>query len=316
MQQRNKQGLSIIVPLYNEEESVALLSSRIHDAVAERFEYEIIFVDDGSTDRSWQVIGQLKQQDPERISGIRFRRNYGKSVALQRGFEKASMEYIATLDADLQDDPYELPSLIDKLEEGYDMINGWKKERKDPLSKTIPSRFFNYITSLATGIRLHDFNCGLKVYRQEVVQQINLYGELHRYVPYLVHQQGFQRIGEKRVRHHPRKYGSSKFGFARFIRGFLDLLTVIFLNHYLKRPMHFFGSLGSAFLVIGGGIVLYLVIMRLFFEVYLTGRPLLQFGILFLLLGVQFFAIGLLGELINQVNSRHDGDDINIKEEL
>lgn len=315
IKQTGHPALSIVVPLYNEEASLRELFNQIQAAVSGKHTYEVIFVDDGSNDRSWEEICSLKEEF-ENVRGIRFRRNYGKSVALQKGFEIAQGKYVATLDSDLQDDPNEIPLMIDQLEKGYDLISGWKKVRKDPLTKTIPSRFFNYITSMATRIKLHDFNCGLKVYRSEVTKKLVLYGELHRYIPFLAHQQGFSRIGEKEVKHHPRKYGESKFGFTRFIKGFLDLITLLFLNSYMQRPMHFFGTMGTLFLGVGGLITLYLVIMRLFFQVYLTNRPLLLFGILLLVLGVQFFSLGLLGEMFNKGRNQGEQDSINIQEKV
>lgn len=310
-----KIDLSVVVPLLNEEESLRELFRQIQQAVTEKYTFEVIFVDDGSTDRSWEVICALKKEY-EKVKGLRFRRNYGKSVALQKGFEIARGRYVATMDADLQDDPAEVPLMLDQLEEGYDLISGWKKVRKDPITKTIPSRFFNYITSIATGIKLHDFNCGLKVYRSEVTKMLSIYGELHRYIPFLADQQGFSRIGEKVVKHHPRKYGESKFGFTRFIKGFLDLITLLFLSSYMQRPMHFFGTLGTLFLGVGGLITLYLAIMRLFFQVYLTNRPLLLFGVLLLVLGVQFFSLGLLGEMLNKGRNQGERDSINIREKV
>jgi len=310
----NGVDVTVVVPLYNEVDSLGELTDRIGQALSPKWNYEIILVDDGSDDGSWDAIDRLSEASGN-IHGIRFRRNYGKSAALQQGFLRARGTYIATMDADLQDDPMEIPEMIRQIEEeGLELVSGWKKVRHDPISKTIPSIFFNYVTSLTTGIKLHDFNCGLKVYRCDVVRHITLYGELHRYIPYLAKQQGFDRIGERVVQHHPRKFGDSKFGLSRFIKGFLDLLTLLFLGHYMKRPMHFFGGIGSLFLIIGGGITVYLTIMRLFFEVYLTGRPLFLFGILFLLLGVQFFSIGFLGEMFNQNRAGSYGDPINIKD--
>jgi glycosyltransferase involved in cell wall biosynthesis len=306
--------VSVIVPLLNEVGSLEELTRRIDQALSGRYRYEIIFIDDGSTDGSWDQIRSMSESS-EHIFGIRFRRNYGKSAALQQGFSRARGDFVATLDSDLQDDPAEIPPMIGMIQtDGLDLVSGWKKVRHDPLSKTIPSRFFNYVTSLVTGIKLHDFNCGLKVYRREVVRHLTLYGELHRYIPYLVKQQGFGQIDEKVVQHHPRLYGESKFGLSRFLKGFLDLLTLLFLGHYMKRPMHFFGGIGTLFLLIGGGITIYLTIMRLFFQVYLTGRPLFLFGILFILLGVQLFSIGFLGEIFNQNRVGTQGDPVNVSE--
>lgn len=290
--------ISVVVPLYNEAQSLNELTQKIHDALS-KFEYEIIFVDDGSDDESWQVIQQLSN-DYSQVQGIRFRKNNGKSDALQTGFEYSSAHYVVTMDADLQDDPYEVPGMIKMLEDGYDLISGWKKKRHDPISKTIPSRFFNAVTRFTTGIRLHDFNCGLKAYRREVVESIFLYGELHRYVPLLAKWKGFDKIGEKVVRHHPRKHGKTKFGLSRFLNGFLDLLTLLFVNRYTRQPMHFFGTLGVLFLVIGVGISGWLAYLKIFEGEPLSNRPLLFLGILLILLGVQFFSIGFLGEIYNR----------------
>ncbi len=306
--------VSVVVPLLNEEESLTELFEAIHNALNPRFSYEIIFVDDGSTDGSWKIIESLQQRSTN-IRGIQFRRNYGKSTALQKGFEIAQGTFIATLDADLQDDPSEIPLMIDQmLSEGLDLVSGWKQKRHDPLSKTIPSRFFNAVTSRISGIKLKDFNCGLKVYRREVVENIEIYGEMHRYIPVLAKWEGFTRIGEKVVLHHPRKYGKTKFGISRFINGFLDLVTLIFIHVYFQRPMHFFGSIGFASLSLGAAITAYLVVMRIFFEQYLSNRPLLLFGILLLVLGLQFFSVGFLGEMLNK--SRNKQRQINIRKTI
>jgi len=305
--------ISLVIPLLNESESLAELIKRIHDAVSDHYHYEIIFVDDGSTDDSWDVIKNLAQ-DRDYIHGIKFRRNYGKSTALQKGFERARGNYVVTMDADLQDDPFEIPEMITMLKEGYELVSGWKKQRYDPITKTIPSRFFNFVTSLVTGIKLHDFNCGLKAYRKEVLDSIYLYGEMHRYVPLLANWEGFDKIGEKVVHHHPRKYGESKFGISRFIKGFLDLVTLVFVNTFNQRPMHFFGTLGTLFLGIGGIITVYLAILKIFFHEYLSRRPLLIFGVLFLVLGVQFFSIGFLGEMVSR--NQPDRHPVNIRDQI
>lgn len=304
--------LSIVIPLLNEQESLAELASRIDAAIGSR-SYEILFVDDGSTDGSWDVIASLSAADP-RIKGIRFRRNYGKSLALQKGFERARGTYIATMDADLQDDPNELPAMFAMLDSGYDLVSGWKQVRHDPISKTIPSKFFNGVTSRMSGIDLHDFNCGLKVYKREVIESIELYGEMHRYIPLLAKWQGFSKIGEKVVTHHARKYGKTKFGLSRFMNGFLDLITLMFIHTYMNKPMHFFGTLGFVSLSTGGAIVTYLAYMRVFHEVYLSNRPLLLFGILLLVMGVQLFSIGFVGEMLNNTEKR--GRKVNIREEV
>lgn len=304
--------LSVVIPLLNEQESLAELASRIDAALGSRA-YEILFVDDGSTDGSWDVIASLSAADL-RIKGIRFRRNYGKSLALQKGFERARGTYIATMDADLQDDPNELPAMFAMLDSGYDLVSGWKQVRHDPISKTIPSKFFNGVTSRMSGIDLHDFNCGLKVYKREVIESIELYGEMHRYIPLLAKWQGFSKIGEKVVTHHARKYGKTKFGLSRFMNGFLDLITLMFIHTYMNKPMHFFGTLGFVSLSTGGAIVTYLAYMRVFHEVYLSNRPLLLFGILLLVMGVQLFSIGFVGEMLNNTEKR--GRKVNIREEV
>lgn len=291
--------ISIVVPLYNEEESLKELEQQISSALKSDYAYEIIFVDDGSSDRSWQVIKNLKEKG-EHIKGISFRNNYGKSTALQAGFDIARGEFIVTMDADLQDDPKEVPEMVQMLKEGYDLVSGWKKERHDPISKTIPSKFFNFVTRLSADIKLHDFNCGLKAYKRDVVKNIYLYGELHRYVPMLAKRAGFGRITEKVVTHHPRKYGNTKFGLSRFINGFLDLITILFVQRYLQKPMHFFGSIGVLMLFAGGVINIYLAYIKLVLGMGIGDRPLLFLGILLMVVGVQFFSTGLLGELINR----------------
>ncbi len=300
--------ISVIVPLLDESQSLPLLTEKIDDALR-NWEYEIIFVDDGSTDNSWQVICDLKKRYRS-VSGIRLQRNYGKSDALQTGFRKARGRYIVTLDADLQDDPAEIPEMIGMLDEGYDLVSGWKKVRHDPITKTIPSKFFNFVTRKSTGIDLHDFNCGLKAYRKEVVDSIYLYGELHRYIPLLAKWEGYDRIAEKEVKHHPRKYGQTKFGISRFMHGFLDLVTLLSVNHYLQRPMHLFGTLGVLFLIIGGIINLYLAYIKIIYNEPLGNRPLLFLGILLVVIGVQFFSIGFLGEMINKGRSRQQKPNV------
>ena len=241
-------NISVVIPLYNEDESLPPLMEWIHKVMMEnQFTYEVVFVDDGSRDKSWSVIEALAQDYPA-VRGIRFQRNYGKSAALQKGFEAAAGEVIITMDADLQDSPDEIPELYRLIvEEGYDLVSGWKKKRYDPISKTIPSKFFNYITRVVSGIKLNDFNCGLKSYRKDVVKAIEVYGEMHRYVPLLAKWAGFDKIGEKEVEHRARQYGKSKFGLNRFINGFLDLISIVVVQKYLKKPMHFFGAWGHGF---------------------------------------------------------------------
>lgn len=290
--------ISIVVPLFNEEESLPELTAAIADAISSQYSYEIIFVDDGSTDTSFQVVKDLSAGN-DQVRGISFGHNYGKSVALQAGFEKVEGKYVVTMDADLQDDPNEVPEMIQMLKDGLDMVSGWKKERYDPISKTVPSKFFNYVTRKAAGIQLHDFNCGLKAYKREVIDNIYLYGELHRYIPMLAKKEGYTRIGEKVVKHHPRKYGKTKFGLSRFINGFLDLITILFVQRYFQKPMHFFGTFGLLLLMIGTGINFYMAALKIFLGLGIGNRPLLFLGILLMVLGIQLLSTGLIGELVN-----------------
>lgn len=291
--------ISIVIPLYNEQESLSHLVEKIREVIAkEQYEAEIIFVDDGSTDDSLKILQQLREQYPELIRIISFRKNYGKSAALSVGFRYASGEVIITMDADLQDDPEEIPRLIAELEKGYDLVSGWKKKRYDPINKTLPSRFFNFVTSKLTGIPLHDFNCGLKAYRKEVVEDIPVYGELHRFLPVLANWQGY-RVGEIPVRHHPRRFGKTKFGISRFFHGFFDLITVLFITRYRKTPLYIFGGLGSVFFLTGFLVELYLSILKLSGTVGITRRPLFFLGILLIIVGIQFFSLGLLGDMIS-----------------
>lgn len=288
--------VSILVPLLNERENLEPLLAKIQEAMAPLGkQYEVIFVDDGSTDGSFQVLERLNAENRE-VKAIQFRMNHGKSAALAVGFENASGEVIITMDADLQDDPAEIPNLLSKLQEGYDLVSGWKFKRRDPISKTVPSRLFNRVTSLLSGIKIHDFNCGLKAYRKEVTENIRIYGELHRYLPVLAHWKGFK-IGEIKVRHHPRLHGKSKFGLGRFINGFLDLLTVMFLTKYTRRPLHLFGVLGLVLFLAGLVINLYLTYLW-FLKVGIGRRPLLFLGVLLVMVGVQFILMGLIGEMI------------------
>ncbi|MBO6585874.1 MAG: glycosyltransferase family 2 protein [Gracilimonas sp.] len=293
--------ISIVVPVYNEEESLPELEKAISKALSADYSYEIIFVDDGSSDKSWQQVLSMGGEK-DFIHGIALSHNYGKSVALQAGFEKAQGKYVVTMDADLQDDPNEVPEMVQMLKDGYDLVSGWKKERHDPISKTIPSKFFNFVTRKVAGIELHDFNCGLKAYRAEVVKNIYLYGELHRYIPMLAKREGYTRITEKVVTHHPRKYGKTKFGLSRFMNGFLDLITITFVQRYLQKPMHFFGTVGVLLLLAGGGINLYMALLKFVYRQGIGDRPLLFLGILLMVVGVQFFSTGLLGEMINKNN--------------
>jgi glycosyltransferase involved in cell wall biosynthesis len=290
--------LSIVIPVLDEEGSIPDLVDRIRSVCdGSGFSFEVLFVDDGSTDETWDVIRAMHERDA-RVAGIRFRRNYGKSAALAVGFERARGRYVVTMDGDLQDDPAEIPGLIALLETGYDLVSGWKKKRQDPLSKTVPSRFFNFVTRRIAGIPLHDFNCGLKAYRSEVVKTVKVYGELHRYIPLLAKWEGFDRITEKEVQHYPRRYGATKFGFERFLRGFLDLLSVTFLTRFASRPMHFFGTFGTLAFMGGFIISLWISIDKLFFGHPIGDRPLLLFGVALILVGVQMFTTGLIGQMI------------------
>lgn len=289
--------LSIVVPCYNEAASLRQLADEIRTACAEAgLTFEVWLVDDGSDDETWERIQAIHREDP-RYAGIRFRRNHGKAAALAVGFDRVRAPYVATIDADLQDDPAEIPALLEKLEEGYDLVSGWKKDRKDSWKKTVPSRLFNAVTRAVSGIPLRDFNCGLKVYRREVVQSVQIYGELHRYIPLLAKWEGFDRIAEKPVRHRSRRHGSTKFGSERFIRGFLDLVSVVFLTRFAARPMHFFGSLGTLCFLVGFVINIYLTVLKLMGQ-SLSDRPLLFLGMLLILVGIQLFSTGLLGEMI------------------
>jgi len=293
--------ISVIVPLYNEEESLSELSTWISSVMEKNnFTWELIMVDDGSTDGSWNVIRELSSID-RHIKGIRFRRNYGKSAALNSGFEACSGKVVITMDADLQDSPDEIPGLHDMIaKDGADLVSGWKKKRHDPISKTIPSRFFNWTTRKASGINnLHDFNCGLKAYRKEVIKSIEVYGEMHRYIPVIAKWAGFSNIQEKVVEHRARKYGTTKFGLERFINGFLDLMSIMFVSRFGKKPMHLFGMLGMLSFVGGFLIALKLIIDKYFFNIYnMTDRPLFYFGMLAMILGTQLFLAGFLAELI------------------
>ena len=294
--------ISVVVPLLNEAESLPELEAWIRRVMDEHgFSYEIVFVDDGSTDNSWAVIQQLSEANPN-VKALRFRRNYGKSPALNEGFKVVEGDVVITMDADLQDSPDEIPGLYKMIkEEGYDLVSGWKKVRYDSkIAKNIPSKFFNWTTRRMSGIKLHDFNCGLKAYRNEVVKNIQVYGEMHRYIPVIAKMNGFGHIGEKVVQHQKRKFGKSKFGLSRFIRGYLDLITINFISKFSNRPMHFFGVLGSLSFLAGFIISVYLVCTKYFGHVYIsmTRRPLFYLGILAMIVGVQLFSTGFLAEMI------------------
>ena len=302
--------LSIVIPLYNEEESVYPLINEIKKVMGYMgMQHEVVFVDDGSNDLSLKKIKDLCRND-RRFKYISFRKNYGKSAALQIGFKNVTGDVVVTMDADLQDDPKEIPNLIKKLDEGYDLCSGWKKKRQDPFIKKTSSKFFNFVTRLMTGIKIHDFNCGLKAYRRIVIDNMNVYGELHRYMPVLAKWQGYS-ITECPVKHYPRRYGKTKYGISRFFKGFIDLITVIFSTRYIRRPMHFFGFFGAVAFVVGIIVLGYLTV--LWIQGYpLSNRPMLFLGMLLIIVGVQFFAVGLLGEML--VHTSSDDREYVIKE--
>ena len=302
--------ISVVVPLYNEEESLSELAAWIDRVAGENsLSYEIIMIDDGSSDGSWAEVERLKAIYPA-IKGIRFGRNYGKSAALYCGFAEAEGEVVFTMDADLQDSPDEIPEMRRMiLEDGYDLVSGWKKKRYDPAGKRLPSKFFNLTARIVSGIRLHDFNCGLKAYRRKVIKSIEVYGEMHRYIPILAKHAGFKRIGEKVVHHRERKYGVSKFGMERMVKGYLDLITVSFMSHFGRSPMYFFGSLGTIMFLLGGGTTVWIIAAKLYKQFNglplraVTDQPLFFVAILTIILGVLLFLAGFLGELINRNSS-------------
>lgn len=302
---RTNQMISVVIPLYNEEDSLNELSQRL-EKVFEflKCNYEVIFVDDGSTDSSFAKIKEIHRKNPK-FHCIKLRRNYGKSAALAKGFRAVKGNVVITMDADLQDDSDEIPDLIKVLNSGYDLVSGWKKIRYDPFIKKHTSKLFNFFTSKLSGIRLHDFNCGLKAYKKDVVKSLKIYGEMHRYIPAIAHLSGYK-VTEKTVKHHARKYGVTKFGANRFINGFLDLLTVVFTNKYMKRPLHFFGSIGIATSLIGFVITLYLTVIKFTEGKPLSDRPLFLVGIFFIIIGVQFLSLGLIAEMITKSNVKDD----------
>ena len=305
--------ISVVVPLYNEAESLPELVEWIDRVAADnRLSYELLLIDDGSDDASWATIMQLKERFAA-IRAIGFARNYGKSAALYCGFAAARGEVVFTMDADLQDSPDEIPAMRRMiLEEGYDLVSGWKRKRHDPAGKRLPSRFFNWTARAVSGIRLHDFNCGLKAYRRKVVKAIEVYGEMHRYIPILAKQAGFRRIGEKAVEHRARKYGCSKFGMERMLKGYLDLITVSFMAHFGRSPMYFFGGLGTLMFLIGGGTTGWLIAAKLYKQAHalplrpVTDQPLFYLAMLAVVLGVQLFLAGFLGELVNRGSSERN----------
>ena len=303
-------ALSIIVPFYNEEESLpklidqiyrAMEEKELHDLFEQPFTFELLMIDDGSTDGSAGFIREQIVQKPE-VKLVSLQKNFGKTAALSAGFRYAAGNYVVTLDADLQDDPFAVKELVAKLQDGYDLVSGWKQQRQDPLSKTIPSRIFNTTTRLFTGIELHDFNCGLKAYRRTVVKALDLHGEMHRYIPVLARWKGF-RVSEISVKHTSRRFGKTKFGTSRIFPGLFDFFTVLFITRYLRQPMHFFGMLSLVSFLAGFGISLYVTVGKIFFNEAVVNRPILFLGILLIIVAVQFFSIGLLGEMLTRDTS-------------
>ncbi|MDH6311678.1 glycosyltransferase involved in cell wall biosynthesis [Parabacteroides sp. PFB2-10] len=311
--------ISVVIPLYNEAESLPELNAWIERVMDEHgFSYEIIYVDDGSNDGSWDVIEALKKKN-DRVCGIRFRRNYGKSPGLHCGFKRAQGDVVITMDADLQDSPDEIPELYRMIkEEGYDLVSGWKKKRYDPLSKTIPTKLFNATARRFSGVKLHDFNCGLKSYDKRVVKNIEIYNDMHRYIPYLAKNAGFNKIGEKVVQHQARKYGSSKFGLSRFFHGYLDLLTLWFTSRFGKKPMHFFGLLGTLMFLIGFIALIIVLSMKLAsilspdstLRPLVTSSPYFYISLTSMIIGTQLFLIGFLGELVARDSSQRNNYNI------
>ncbi|MBK8505804.1 MAG: glycosyltransferase family 2 protein [Saprospiraceae bacterium] len=302
--------LSIVIPLLNEAESLPELRSWIEKVMTEKdYSYEIIFIDDGSSDDSWKIIRQFSVDSPY-IKGLRFQRNYGKSAALQKAFELVEGEIIITMDADLQDNPEEIPAMVNMIkEQGFDLVSGWKKKRYDPLSKTIPTKLYNAVLRKMSGIKLNDFNCGLKAYRKTVVKSIEVYGEMHRYLPVIAKWSGFSHIGEKVVSHQARKYGTSKFGMSRFINGPLDLLSIMLVGKFARRPMHFFGAIGTLMFTFGFLVLAYLSASKIWWDkTGISTRPLFYFGIVALIVGSQLFLTGFLAELV----ARNSSTEINI----
>jgi len=301
----NERELSVVIPVYNEGENLNSLYSQLKSVLENLGKaYEIILVDDGSTDSSFLIMEKLHGQD-HNIKVIQFRKNFGKAAALSAGFTSAQGKIIITMDADLQDDPREIPNFIKKLNEGYDLVCGWRFKRRDPVSRTFPSRLFNSLTATLTGVKVHDFNCGFKAYRKEVIEDLDLYGELHRYIPALAHWKGFK-VGEIKVEHHPRAHGKSKYGVERLFRGLTDLFTVMFLTKYMKKPLHLFGAVGVFLLLIGFIINAYLAILKFVLRQAIGGRPLLLLGVLLMLIGFQIISTGLVGEMI--VSTRDKGE--------
>lgn len=308
-----KKLISFVIPVYNEEESLKILCDRIYENIPQGYDKEIIFVNDGSTDGSAEVIREMRKMD-EKIHLISFRKNFGKAMALESAFRNVTGEIVITMDADLQDDPTEIPHFLDKIEEGYDLVSGWKQNRQDSLEKTLPSKLFNKVTAKLSRVNLHDFNCGFKAYRREVIDAIDVYGELHRYIPVIAYRKGFQ-ITEIPVHHNKRQFGKSKYGFERYLRGLFDSLTVAFLGRYYDRPMHLFGKAGLLCGLAGGAICAYLLVEKLMGNA-IGGRPLLILGVLLIVLGVQLFSTGFIGDMIVDVTYRKRYDESHIKEKF
>lgn len=306
--------ISVVIPLLNEEESLPELCEWIVRVMKENsYTYEVLFIDDGSTDGSWKVIEKLATDNPN-VRGVKFRRNYGKSAALNVAFKEAQGDIVITMDADLQDSPDEIPELKAKIEEGFDLVSGWKEKRYDPITKTVPTKLFNWATRKMSGIHLNDFNCGLKAYKSDVVKAIEVYGEMHRYIPVIAKNAGFKKIGEQVVQHRARKYGTSKFGLNRFVNGFLDLLSITYMAKFSKRPMHFFGSIGSVSFIVGFILTMYLLANKAYHS-WFTNEPVrdavdnpwFYLALTALIVGVQLFLAGFLGEMISR--SAHDKDN-------
>ena len=311
----NKFLISIVIPIKNEEESIEKLYLEIIDVVKKnKINYQIVFVDDGSTDKSYQILEKLHKLD-KKIKIVKLRGWFGKSIALQAGFENSNGETIITMDADLQDNPIEIPKLIKMLDEGYDLVSGWKKNRHDPISKTLPSKLGNWTTRLLTGIKIHDLNCGLKAYKRVVVENLHIYGELYKYIPVLAEKQNFK-VGEIIVIHRPRKYGKSKFGWQRNIKGFLDMLTVTFLTGYMKKPAHFFGTIGIMLSFIGFLIGVYITYLRVFTGTIQYRQPLLFLGMLLMIIGIQLITTGLLAEMLVNLDQKENLTEKYIEEKL
>ncbi|GAX62984.1 glycosyltransferases [Candidatus Scalindua japonica] len=309
---RRQIDISVVIPLFNEEESLPVLYEKLKGVLEElSISYEIIFVDDGSTDNSYEIISKIQNKN-SCVKTIKFRTNAGKAKALNRGFKVAGGNIVFTMDADLQDDPEEIPNFLSKINEGYDLVSGWKKKRHDPLEKRLPSKLFNKITSLFTGLKLHDFNCGFKAYKREILDEISVYGELHRYIPALAHWQGY-RVGEIPIKHHPRKFGESKYGLKRYIRGFFDLFTVVLLTKYIRTPIYLFGFTGSLFLTVGFLILFFITYLQITYGSILGHRPLSYFGVLSVLFGSQSISLGFLSEMLANISQAKGGGGISIR---